>query len=1168
MVGWNGKRVSWSLVALLGVGCTSQPLDGPASSDGHGSILGGGKTSEPASYAGHGRVPASAFRPANDATRVRLGVNDELALAGGNRREIVSPPLRSRQVGENVVVDLRLPTVSTNADWLGELQVFISDPSVEGGQRYVGGKSLSTLKQGLTSRISVPIPAALKPLFERDEKLKIVLQVPEGAAPYFVRQVSFDALQALALTPMSSTFHLRLPAASSLFNTALSATTRLDVKDNVTVSGPSGLTLASTGPLELGADSLVNGRVAAIGDVSLRERAHVTGSVTSQTSFTHQNLWTIDGALSAPTNLSPVLDQALTVEFPSSSQPLNLEPDQVSSASPGAFTTLNLKARSKLTLAPGDYYFDSVQVEPGAELKLSDAQKPVVLHARGQLSFSGSMPNALPANVLWMAAGTQSVNINSPLVGTLLAPNADVRLAPTNGATHRGAVFGKSVLVEASSPFLLVPFSGWEQLVHPRTEADAQPSVGFRARWIYPSGEPIQSFSYAPVPSQFRVLAAGQPGEIPTTSVDFEIENLTKEMGGITVAYSVVMKSWGLGNFYSDVTLREASAAVTLAPSSKVPINVPNLAATLGVKATDMPAKGDIVIGLHRINAGTVEAEPFARLRMPQFFYHFSDDLTKVYTYSLEKADDLLAPTGMASKDGVIERYAQGVFHANLFAPAGMLGNQTSEQGRASLLATYADRPAQLYGIRWDAQRPGEARHSVIPPNATAAPNAAPYNPADGPTGVCATWPTVFVDNGDEPFPVREQAEFKGIVDFLPAAFNFAQLYQADGTLITEGHLNANGCFATPQQLGKGNYLLRVFTSDISNNKVRFDVTRFEPPEMFGKDKEVSVTYAVYVNAPGHTSTSGSTSFTVTTGMWTETTHLAGFASHLLSRDAGGVDFGLTRGASDAAPKLYPIHANVAGISAFDGFALNINAFLQENSWVTDARWKFVLAHEFGHMVQSFAGASLPAQYNFNGDDSIDDRTKAMDPASAAAIPGCNCDVVEAGTNRLHCLQSIEVSASAQQEAFGHFMATRVWNKAPTDADYDGKCRFTYYKQVGATDIASSTSPAAPQLPPVSIDCALPKKHRKLACGGANITRGGAAAEAASEIDWLTFFRAVTTNAATPVSVGDILSWYKNTCGPNGCSKTFVTFPQLVLAVPAGPTRTFVSDTGAAHGLN
>jgi hypothetical protein len=365
---------------------------------------------------------------------------------------------------------------------------------------------------------------------------------------------------------------------------------------------------------------------------------------------------------------------------------------------------------------------------------------------------------------------------------------------------------------------------------------------------------------------------------------------------------------------------------------------------------------------LHRLSGGSVEATPFAYLRMPQFFYHFSDDLTKVYTYSLERANDALAPATMAAKDGVVERYAGGVYQANLFAPAGKLNAETSQQARDNLLATFGDRPAQLYGIRWDAQRPGEALHSVIPTGATAGGFNDPYNASHGPTGVCATWPTVFVDNGSEAFPVPSDAEFKGIVDFLPAAFNRAQLFKADGTLIKDDFFDQNGCFATPLELGKGNYLLRVFSSGMKNNGVRVDITRFEPPETVNTDKEISVTYALFLNAPGNSGSGGFTNFRVTTGMWTETTHVSAFASHLLSRDQQGVDFGLTRGTA-ASPRAYKVQVNTANISQASGSGLKINAFLTENQWVSDARWKFVLAHEFGHVIQDLGMGLLKGGY-------------------------------------------------------------------------------------------------------------------------------------------------------------------------------------------------------------
>jgi hypothetical protein len=1162
VVGTIKGVVLCGVVAFASLACESKPMSEPA--DGVDAAA-SAPDAVPANH--RGSLPLRDFRaiteaPAAKATRVAA---EAIPLTRGGRRELVSPPMWTSHVGDEAVVDVRLPTLSANPSWTGELKLFVSDESVAGGQRYLGGYSLTPLEGGITHRLRVPLSAEAKPLLSAGGRLKIVLQVPADSPPFFVEQVSVDGFGVKGLAA-TSTVHVKLPSLASAANTIVAGGTSVDVRDGVTLSGPAGLTLTSLGSVELGADSVTAGDVRAVGNVFLRERAKIKGSLVSQTSYTHQNQWTVEGGVFAPQSVSPYSDEPLIVRYPASAQPISLEPDQQASFAPGAYTALTLKPRAKLTLAPGDYYFDSAQIEPTAELRLQDPSRPVVLHVRGQLTHRGSMPNALPANVLWMVTGTSAVEMGAPLVGTVLAPEASVRLAPTNGVAHRGALFGKSVTVEAASPFQLVAFSGWQQLLRPRDRAHDAPTTSFRARWVYPSGEPVQSFSYGPAPSQFRVLAGGQPGEAATDALSFEVQNLTAAMGGMTVAYSVIMKSWGLGNFYSDVTLQAADANVTLSPGQKRTIDVPSLPNTLGVKATDMPAKGDIVIGLHRLNAGAVEAAPFAYLRMPQFFYHFSDDFTKVFTYSLERASDALAPSGMVPKDGVVERYAQGVYTANLFAPAGKLGSSTSQQARDSLLAQYGDRPAQLYGIRWDAQLPGETPHPVIPPGATMGGSNEPYNPNDGPTGVCATWPTVFVDNGAEAFPVPSQAEFKGIVDFLPAAFNRAQLFKADGTPVQEGFLDQNGCFAQPLELGKGNYLLRVFSSGMTNNGVRVNITRFEPPQTGSTDKEVSVTYALYVNAPGHSGSGGFTTFSVTTGMWTETTHVAGFAGHLLSRDQQGVDFGLTRGTA-ASPVIYKVQLNTSNISQAGASGLSINAFLTENQWVSDARWKFVLAHEFGHVVAAKGKAMLGGGYTFSGNDAdptFSDWSLPPDSDSAQNQPDdCTCNVIEAGDNRLHCLQSIELTSSAQNEAFGHFIASRVWNLAPIDAAYgNGACHFSYYKQVSAADLVTSVS-----LPPVSVDCGTARKHRKMKCGGVAANLNGQPAELSSEFDWLTFFRALTTNTQTPVTVGDILSWYRTACNGDCNGTQQVLFANFRDAAPAG-VRTFINDTAAAHGVD
>jgi hypothetical protein len=169
--------------------------------------------------------------------------------------------------------------------------------------------------------------------------------------------------------------------------------------------------------------------------------------------------------------------------------------------------------------------------------------------------------------------------------------------------------------------------------------------------------------------------------------------------------------------------------------------------------------------------------------------------------------------------------------------------------------------------------------------------------------------------------------------------------------------------------------------------------------------------------------------------------------------------------------------------------------------------------------------------------------------------------VIEPGDNRLHCLQSIELTSSAQLEAFGHFISSRVWNKAPIDAGYTGSCNFGYYKQVSATDLVSAVS-----LPPVSIDCATPKKHRKVKCSTVNATLDGAPTELGSEVDWLTFLRALTSDAAQPVTVTDVLSWYKTACA-GGCTGKRLNFSELRAGVPASKLSQFDS-VAAAHGVD
>ncbi|MGH7272319.1 MAG: hypothetical protein ACREJ3_17970, partial [Polyangiaceae bacterium] len=89
-----------------------------------------------------------------------------------------------------------------------------------------------------------------------------------------------------------------------------------------------------------------------------------------------------------------------------------------------------------------------------------------------------------------------------------------------------------------------------------------------------------------------------------------------------------------------------------------------------------------------------------------------------------------------------------------------------------------------------------------------------------------------------------------------------------------------------------------------------------------------------------------------------------------------------------------------------------------------DSYWKYVVAHETGHMVQAHAIKSFSGSYQI--------------PPPAPAL--CQCKQV--GTsNQLHCLQSVDDNATAQKEGFAQFFSARVWNDPASPS-----CTFVDYK--------------------------------------------------------------------------------------------------------------------------
>jgi len=83
---------------------------------------------------------------------------------------------------------------------------------------------------------------------------------------------------------------------------------------------------------------------------------------------------------------------SFVAEFSASPLPgPQLEPDQQATIEPGHYQAISVKPGAMLTLNAGSYYFESLEIEPQAELQIQDDAGPTVVYVRGRFSFKGEI---------------------------------------------------------------------------------------------------------------------------------------------------------------------------------------------------------------------------------------------------------------------------------------------------------------------------------------------------------------------------------------------------------------------------------------------------------------------------------------------------------------------------------------------------------------------------------------------------------------------------------------------------------------------------------------------------------------------------------------------------------------------------------------------------------
>ncbi|MFZ5896827.1 MAG: hypothetical protein ACOY0T_37570 [Myxococcota bacterium] len=257
--------------------------------------------------------------------------------------------------------------------------------------------------------------------------------------------------------------------------------------------------------------------------------------------------------------------------------------------------------------------------------------------------------------------------------------------------------------------------------------------------------------------------------------------------------------------------------------------------------------------------------------------------------------------------------------------------------------------------------------------------------------------------------------------------------------------------------------------------------------------------------------------------------NVAAAALELLERP----DNGLVNG------QEYWVSAESTGLTG-TGDAVGLGWNKQFSQW--DAYFKSIIVHELGHLIQAKSFGFQGTPYDLTDDPMY------------AAPPICTCASVYDEAERSHCIQSREATSVAQVEGFAHFVATATLNSPAQSPAW-----FPYYKNFLSTD-------GNVYQPPMGF-ATVPWHWLRDQCPAGN---GGV------ELDWMTFFYALTRNAsASQYSFNDIAVTYRRTCtGSNttNCVKESVTpWAGLVAAATAihGTTKgVYWANQGDVYGVN
>ncbi|NLD94423.1 MAG: hypothetical protein GX639_17340, partial [Fibrobacter sp.] len=224
----------------------------------------------------------------------------------------------------------------------------------------------------------------------------------------------------------------------------------VNIADSVTIKNGK---IGSNTYIEVGCDALLQGDIVAGGNLFLRERASVKGSVQIAGIVSRQNGTSVSGSETDSMHYEPVQLPVVSVTpgVVNKIIPVN----QSETIYPGAYDTLIAYAGATVTLRPGTYSFSRFMLEPDVHLVAElNGGTPIIVNIQNMFRIADRCTVDLPIgkeyplSLQFYTAQTEQVFIGNKVVfkGVVCAPEAEISV---NSRTKVfGGVYGKKVLIQ------------------------------------------------------------------------------------------------------------------------------------------------------------------------------------------------------------------------------------------------------------------------------------------------------------------------------------------------------------------------------------------------------------------------------------------------------------------------------------------------------------------------------------------------------------------------------------------------------------------------------------------------------------------------------------------------------------------------------------------------